>query len=81
MFTIRFLIIVGLGAFMALFISFLTIGYDFRREGPLKNGLRKRLIHLMYKICSTIFLFICGISTSKKVHKYVDYSKYLGSWY
>ena len=32
----------------------------------------------MYKICCTFYLFICGVSTSVKRHKEVDYSKYLG---
>jgi 1-acyl-sn-glycerol-3-phosphate acyltransferase len=57
----------------------LSIGHDFKK-GPMKNGCRKWLIFFIYHIYCTFYLFIAGITTTKK-HIDVDYSEYLGEHY
>lgn len=58
----------------------LSIGHNYKKKGPMKNGCRKWLILFMYHVCCTFYLFICGMSTQ---HKQVDadYSYYLGPDY
>ena len=48
---------------------------------PNVGTFRKTLIQSVLTAFCTFFLLICGISTSLKDHKFIDYSKYLGSWY
>ena len=56
-----------------------TIGHDFSK-GPIKEGCRKSLIAIMYKLNAYVFVFVAGIFTSNRKQD-VDYSFYLGKDY
>lgn len=70
-----------IGSSLAAFVAILTIGHDFRKSGPLKNGLRKRIIHTYYRFAGSSYIAVCGISSSTKTHDEIKYTKYLGPNY
>ena len=59
--------------------SVLSIRHDYKK-GPMKNGCRKWIIHFMYHVSTTFFLFVAGMRTSVN-YVDLDYSEYLGPDY
>jgi len=62
-------------------VTILIVGFrDFKKEGPLKSGWKKKTVEMVFKFFASILLFIFNCSvTVKKVD--VDYSYYLGKDY
>jgi len=45
MFLTRLILLSVIGTSLVIFIKVLTMNHNFRKDGPIKDGLRKRMIH------------------------------------
>ena len=77
----RILLLSFLGISLFIFVKLFSIGHNFRTDGPLKNGFRKRIIQKMYRVISSNYIWVNGISSSVKTHDQVKYTKYSGPKY
>lgn len=73
----RFLLMCIDAAFLAAIGSILSVGHNYKTQGALKNGCRKRVITVIYRACTTLLIFLAGCGTSVKYHK-SEYEEYLG---
>lgn len=60
---VRIVILILQGILLLLMTKIVTIGHDFSK-GPIKEGCRKSIIAVLYKVNAFVFVFVAGIFTS-----------------
>jgi len=61
----RMVILILQGILLLITSKIVTVGHDFSK-GPIREGCRKTVIALLYKMNAYVFVFVAGIFTSSR---------------